>query len=92
MDNNYKAPVQDQASIGFAQQIGSRYSAQADFVHTAADHIQMSRSISFFEAPARNVPVNPGTVIVSGIVTANNRPYPQYLDITLCEIERARPL
>ena len=85
MDNNYKAPVQDQASIGFAQQIGSRFSAQADFVHTAANHIQMSRSINFFEDPLRHVPVNPGTVIVNGIVTANNRPFPQYLDITLYE-------
>jgi hypothetical protein len=85
MSNDYKAPVQDQFSFGFARQFGSRYAAQADFVHTAASNIQMSRSINFFEDPVLHVPVNPGTVVVNGIVTANNRPYPQYLDITLYE-------
>jgi hypothetical protein len=57
MDNGYRAPVQDQASIGFAQQIGTRFAAQADFVHTAASNIQMSRNINFFEDPVRHVPV-----------------------------------
>ena len=55
----------DQASIGFAQQIGTRFAAQADFVHTAASNIQMSRNINFFEDPVRHVPVNPGTVVVN---------------------------
>ena len=85
MDNGYEAPVQDQVSIGVAQQIGTRFAAQADYVHTAASNIQMSRNINFFEDPVLHVPMNPGTVVVNGIVTANNRPYPQYLDITLYE-------
>src|SRR5260221_2490267 len=45
----------------------------------------MSGSINFSEDPVLHVPVNPGTVVANGSVRANNRPYPQYLDITLYE-------
>ena len=53
MANDYKAPVQDQVSIGFAQELGGRYAIQADVVHQVGRNIQMSRSINFFENPTR---------------------------------------
>jgi hypothetical protein len=76
MANDYKAPVQDQASIGFAQELSSRYALQADVVHQAGRNIQMSRSINFFENTALGVPINP---------SAAGRPYPQFVNITRYE-------
>jgi hypothetical protein len=76
MANDYKAPVQDQASIGFAQELSSRYALQADIVHQAGRNIQMSRSINFFENTALGVPINP---------SAAGRPYPQFVNITRYE-------
>jgi carboxypeptidase family protein/TonB-dependent receptor-like protein len=76
MAADYQAPVQDQMSIGFAQQIGDRFAFQADVVHLTGRHIQMSRSINFFEDPVLHVPINP---------TVAGRPYPQFVDITRYE-------
>jgi hypothetical protein len=76
MANDYQAPRQDQFSIGFAQQFGSRYALQADVVHLNGDFLQMSRSINFFENMTLGVPINP---LVAG------RPYPNFVNITRYE-------
>src|SRR5205823_6358452 len=76
MQNDYHAPVQDQASIGIARELGGRYAFQADVVHQAGRNIQMSRSINFFAAAGRDVPINP---LVAG------RPFPQFVNITRYE-------
>ncbi len=76
MANDYQAPVQDQASIGFAQQITSRHAFQLDIVHQVGRHIQMSRSINFFENTTLGVPINP---------TVAGRPFPQFVNITRYE-------
>jgi hypothetical protein len=76
MANDYKAPVQDQASIGFAQELSSRFAFQADVVHQVGRNIQMSRSTNFFENTALDVPLNP---LVAG------RPFPQFVNITRYE-------
>jgi hypothetical protein len=76
LSNEYKAPEQDQVSLGFAQQFSSRYAIQADYVHTEGRHIQMTRSINFFEDPVLHVPRNP---------TIYGRPYPQYINISFYE-------
>jgi hypothetical protein len=68
--------VQDQASLGFAQELGSRYALQADVVHQVGRNIQMSRSTNFFENMATGVPLNP---LVAG------RPFPQFVNITRYE-------
>jgi hypothetical protein len=76
MANDYKAPQQDQVTIGFAQQIGQRHAVQSDFVHTTGRYLQMSRLINYFEDPTLHVPRNP--------VTAG-RPFPQFVEITRYE-------
>lgn len=75
MANDYKAPVQNQASIGIAQDLNTRYAIQADVVHQVGHNIQMSRSINFFEN-ANGVPINP---------TVAGRPFPQFVNITRYE-------
>lgn len=75
MANDYRAPVQDQASIGIAQDLNNRYAIQADVVHQVGRNIQMSRSINFFEN-ANGVPINP---------TVAGRPFPQFVNITRYE-------
>lgn len=76
MDTEYETPRQDQASIGFAHQMGDRYSVQADYVHTEGYNQQMSRNINLFENPTLHTPLDP---------TLNGRPFPGYLDITRYE-------
>jgi hypothetical protein len=73
---DYDTPLQDQASIGMAMQLGSRMAWQVDYVHTKGRHLQMSRNINFFEDPALHVPMNP---------TIFGRPHPQFTDITRYE-------
>jgi hypothetical protein len=75
MANDYRAPVQDQASIGLAQDLNNRYAIQADVVHQVGRNIQMSRSINFFEN-ANGIPINP---------TVAGRPFPQFVNITRYE-------
>ena len=76
MDNEYQTPKQDQVSIGFAHQIGDRYSVQADYVHTKGSNQQMSRNINLFENPTLHTPLDP---------TTNGRPFPAFTDITKYE-------
>jgi TonB dependent receptor-like, beta-barrel len=73
---DYDTPVQDQASVGFAMQLGQRMAWQADYVYTAGRHLQMSRNINFFEDPVRHIPLNPQIF---------GRPHSQFTDITRYE-------
>ena len=73
MENDFRAPRQDQVSIGLAQEISSRLAMQFDFVHLNGAFLQMSNSINFFENTALGVPLNP---------TVAGRPLPQYVNIT----------
>jgi len=75
MANDYHAPVQDQFSLGVAQDLNNRYAIQADVVHQVGRNIQMSRSINFFEN-ANGIPINP---------TVAGRPFPQFANITRYE-------
>lgn len=76
MASNYETPRQDQTSIGIAHQIGSRYSVQADYVHTDGRNLQMSRNINLFEDPVQHTPLDPSIY---------GRPYPGFTDITRYE-------
>jgi hypothetical protein len=73
--NDYKTPTQDQVSIGFAQQLGSRAAVQMDYIHTEGFNEPRSRSINFFEDPVTHLPIHP----------RNGRPYPQYNEISRYE-------
>ncbi|PYR53876.1 MAG: hypothetical protein DMF91_27725, partial [Acidobacteria bacterium] len=59
LDNNYQTPVNDQISIGLAQQIGRAYSVQIDYVHSKGYNEPMTPSINFFADPATGLPLNP---------------------------------
>jgi Carboxypeptidase regulatory-like domain/TonB dependent receptor len=74
--NDYKTPTQDQLSLGVAQQVGSRYAVQLDFVHTNGFNEPRNRSINFFEDPVTHLPKNPLTA---------GRPFPQYINISRYE-------
>src|SRR5438034_2520116 len=74
LDNNYQTPVNDQISIGLAQQIGRAYSVQIDYVHSKGYNEPMTPSINFFADPATGLPLNPAKF---------GRPYPNYTNITM---------
>jgi hypothetical protein len=74
LDNGYQTPVNDQVSIGIAQQIGARYAVQADFIYTDGRDEPMTPQVNFFEDPATHLPRDP---------TLFGRPFPQYNQITL---------
>lgn len=74
LDTGYETPVNDQVSIGFAQQLGSRYAVQADYVYTTGKNEPMTKRINYFEDPLTHLPRDP---------TIFGRPYPQYNQITL---------
>ena len=74
LDNNYQTPVNDQISIGLAQQIGHAYSVQIDYVHSKGYNEPMTPSINFFADPATHLPLNPAKF---------GRPYPSYTNITM---------
>jgi len=74
--NDYDTPTQDQVSIGIAQQIGTNYAVQMDFVHTKGFHEPRQRQINYFEDPSTHLPRNP---------TQFGRPFPQFLNITRYE-------
>jgi hypothetical protein len=74
LDTGYETPVNDQMSIGIAQQLGARYALQADYIHTKGFNEPMTPSINFFEDPATHLPRDP---------TIFGRPYPAYNLITL---------
>jgi hypothetical protein len=73
LDTGYKTPVNDQASIGLAQQIG-RYAFTVDFVHSKGYNEPLTPRINYFEDPATHLPLNPSVY---------GRPYPAYNNITL---------
>jgi hypothetical protein len=74
LDNNYQTPVNDQVSLGIAQQIGSRYALQVDVVHTKGYNEPIIPQINYFEDPATHLPLDP---------TLSGRPYPRYNNIRL---------
>jgi hypothetical protein len=74
LDNNYKTPVNDQVSLGLAQQLGSSYALTVDYVHTKGYDEPMTPSVNFFEDPNTHLPLRPSTF---------GRPHPQYTNITL---------
>ena len=59
LDNNYQTPENDQVSIGLAQQLGSAYAVQADYVHSKGRFEPMTPSINFFEDPVTHLPLSP---------------------------------
>ena len=74
LDTGYETPVNDQVSIGIAQQLGARYALQADYIHTKGVNEPLTPSINFFEDPATHLPRDP---------TIFGRPYPRYNNITM---------
>lgn len=74
LDTGYETPVNDQISIGLAQQLGARYSVQADYIHTKGKNEPMTKQINYFEDPATHLPLDP---------TIFGRPFPNYNQITL---------
>jgi hypothetical protein len=73
---DYKTPTQDQVSVGVAQQLGSRYSVQVDYVQSNGFNEPRARSINFFEDPVTHLPRDPRIF---------GRPHPQFIDITRYE-------
>ena len=74
--HDFRTPMQDQFTIGLARQMGDRYAAQFDIVHTLGRDLMMSRNINQFDDPATHLPLN---TVVYG------RPYPQFTTVTLYE-------
>ena len=74
LDNNYQTPVNDQVSIGLAQQIGRVYAFQIDYVHSKGYNEPMTPSINFFEDPVTHLPLSPARY---------GRPYPAFTNITM---------
>ena len=59
MRNDYQTPVNDQVSIGLAQQIGERYAFQADFVHTKGRDEPMGATSTSCRIRRPGLPRNP---------------------------------
>ncbi len=74
--NDYKTPAQDQVSLGVAQQLGSKFALQLDFVHSKGFNEPRARRINFFEDPVTHLPKDPRVY---------GRPYSQFIDITQYE-------
>ncbi|MFN2445576.1 MAG: TonB-dependent receptor domain-containing protein [Vicinamibacterales bacterium] len=74
LDTGYQTPVNDQVSIGLAQQLGSRYAVQADVIYTKGKDEPMTPQVNFFEDPETHLPRSPALF---------GRPFPQYNQITL---------
>jgi hypothetical protein len=73
LDNNYKTPVNDQISLGLAQQIGRSYALQIDYLHSKGYDEPLTPQINYFEDPMTHLPLRPATF---------GRPYPQFTNIT----------
>ena len=74
LDNNYSTPESDQISVGVAQQIGTAYAFQADFIHTKGRFEPMTPQVNYFEDPVTHLPLSPAKY---------GRPYPGYTNITM---------
>ncbi|MPY90691.1 MAG: hypothetical protein GEU99_22565 [Luteitalea sp.] len=70
---DFKTPVNDQVSVGLAQQLGTRYALQVDYVRSRGRDEPMSPSVNFFQDPATNLPRDP---------TIHGRPHPDYVRVT----------
>jgi len=57
--NDYQTPVNEQVSIGLAQQIGDRYGVQADFVYANGRDEPMNVDANFLQDPVTGLPQNP---------------------------------
>jgi hypothetical protein len=56
---DYQTPVNEQVSLGLAQQIGERYGFQADIVYAKGRDEPMVVDTNFFQDPATGLPRNP---------------------------------
>lgn len=74
LDTGYDTPVNDQLSIGLAQQLGGRYAVQADYIYAKGRDEPLTPRINFFEDPVTHLPLDP---------TIFGKPYPEYGQITL---------
>jgi outer membrane receptor protein involved in Fe transport len=74
LDNGYQTPVNDQASIGFAQQLGGRYAVQADYIYSKGRDEPLTPRVNYFEDPQTHLPLDP---------TIFGKPYPEFGQITL---------
>jgi hypothetical protein len=74
LDTGYETPVNEQVSIGWAQQLGGAYGLHADYIHTRGRNEPMTPRINYFEDPITHLPLDP---------TIHGRPYPRYNNITL---------
>lgn len=73
LTKDFKTPVNDQVSIGFAQQVREGYAVQADFIHSKGKDEPLNVVMNYFEDPNTHLPLNPAIY---------GRPYPQYTNIT----------
>src|SRR3989442_2488064 len=74
LDNFYQTPYNDQVSIGLAQQLGTGYAMQIDYVHSRGYNEPMTPQINYFEDPVTHLPQSPARY---------GRPYPAYTNITM---------
>jgi hypothetical protein len=74
LDNFYQTPYNDQVSIGLAQQLGTGYTMQIDYVHSRGYSEPMTPQVNYFEDPVTHLPQNPALY---------GRPYPAYTNITM---------
>lgn len=56
---DYRTPVNQQLSIGIAQQVGGRYGVQADFVYAKGRDEPMVVDANFLQDPETGLPLNP---------------------------------
>ncbi len=70
---DYETPVNEQVSLGIAQQFGSRYAVQADVVYAKGRDEPMTANVNYFEDLATGLPRDP---------TLFGRPDPRYVLIT----------
>jgi outer membrane receptor protein involved in Fe transport len=73
LTEDFRTPVNDQTTIGFAQQLANGIAVQADYVHSDGKDEPLNYIMNFYEDPATGLPLRPATF---------GRPYPQYTNIT----------
>ena len=56
---DYQTPVNEQVSLGLAQQVGQRYGFQADFVYSNGRDEPMVVDANFLQDPVTGLPLNP---------------------------------
>lgn len=73
LTEEFRTPVNDQRSVGLAQQLGGHYAVQADYIRSRGMDEPLNLSRNFFEDPVTHLPLRPATF---------GRPHPQYTNIT----------